>query len=47
MFEEIVNDDNMDGRQVMAIAHMAYGQVSYKWGKIVCLTDINTGRVQM
>ena len=26
MFEEIVNDD--DGRQVMAIAHVAYGQVS-------------------
>ena len=28
MFEEIVNDD--DGRQMMAIVHMAYGQVSLK-----------------
>ena len=26
MFEEIINDD--DRRQVMAIAHLAYGQVS-------------------
>ena len=32
MFEEIVDDDNDDGdgRQVMAIAHMAYDQVSLK-----------------
>ena len=29
MFEEIVNDDDDDdGCQVMAIAHMAFGQVS-------------------
>ena len=26
-FEKIVNDDDDDGRQVMAIAHMAFGQV--------------------
>ena len=28
MFEEIVKDNDTDGRQVMAIAHMACGQVS-------------------
>ena len=29
MFEEIVNDDDDDGRRVVGIAHMAYGQ----WAK--------------
>ena len=28
MFEEIVNDDDDEGRQMMAIAHLVYGQVS-------------------